>query len=264
MAAGCNLILGNDERTLLDDPNGAASGSGGTESSGGSGASASGAAGLGGTSAAGTAGAAGANEGGGAGESGAASSVGGAGGATSSNTVGGVGAGGIGMSTTGTSSMTASSTGEPCECTPGYTDPVPMQTACGKCGTAAATRTCGEDCQWGEYGAPGACMNEGVCMPNETGQQIGHCTNGRWRDDTRTCDSECQWGAWIQGECQGDASNCTGCACVGYCTEPDTGGTTCLWIACTEAEGRAECDQDIAARCGTRKEPFEFIEWLPN
>lgn len=258
---GCNSILGNDERIVVDGTSG--SGGGGTGASGGSDGGTSGAGGAGG-SASGEGGA-GANEGGGAGEDSAASSVGGAGATTASNTTGGAGGVGAGGTpSTAVSSMSTSSTGEPCECTPGTTDPVPLETACGKCGTAAATRTCGDDCRWGEYGDPGACMNEGVCMPNATEEKIGHCTNGRWRDDKRTCGNDCQWGAWVGGECQGNADNCTGCACVGYCTDPDTGGTTCLWIACTEAEGRAECDEDVAAACGARKEPFKFVEWLPN
>ncbi|HEY6726255.1 MAG TPA: hypothetical protein VI197_19600 [Polyangiaceae bacterium] len=259
VVVGCNAIVGNDERILADSTSssgaggtGVTSGSAGSFSAGGSGGSRS--------HAGGSAGAAGANDGGGAGESSAAS-AGGVGGATSTTT----GGPGTGTSSTGTSSTsTSSTTGAPCECTPGDTDPIPQQTACGKCGTASATRSCGEDCRWGPYGEPGACTNEGVCTPNEPGERVGHCTNGRWRNDARTCGSDCQWGAWVEGECQGNASNCTGCACVSYCTHPDTGGTTCLWIGCTEAEGRAECDEDVEATCGARKEPFEFIEWLPN
>ncbi len=264
VVVGCNAIVGNDERILADSTSssgaggtGVTSGSAGSFSAGGSGGSRS--------HAGGSAGAAGANDGGGAGESSAAS-AGGVGGATSTTTGGpGTGTSSTGTSSTSTSSTsTSSTTGAPCECTPGDTDPIPQQTACGKCGTASATRSCGEDCRWGPYGEPGACTNEGVCTPNEPGERVGHCTNGRWRNDARTCGSDCQWGAWVEGECQGNASNCTGCACVSYCTHPDTGGTTCLWIGCTEAEGRAECDEDVEATCGARKEPFEFIEWLPN
>lgn len=109
-----------------------------------------------------------------------------------------------------------------------------------------------------------ACSVSKECAAGSVEVEILHCTNGRWRERTRTCGDTCELGEWVEGECQGDPDACTGCACVNWCTDPDTGGTTCLWIGCTEVEARAECEQDIAALCGTPRDPFTFLEWLPN
>ncbi len=79
-------------------------------------------------------------------------------------------------------------TGPPCECTPGETEDVMM--SCGACGTGTETdtRTCGDDCQWGDFVA-GSCMGGGRCMPGE----VTSCNN----DDPcgeRTCRADCTFG----------------------------------------------------------------------
>lgn len=258
LAVGCNAILGNEERSLVEINGGGTSGAGGTESAtgsggtlaGGSGGTASetgGAGGTDGTGAVGAAGAAGAEQGGAEGTGAASSSTGagGSSGATSSTGTGGSG---------GTSD---------CECEPG--DSKSKKEPCGNCGSATVTKVCGEDCRWGEFGEQGECMNQGVCAPNEAGEQLLHCPGGRWRYSRSTCGSTCQWGAWTETACEGPEV-CEGCACIAWCTDPDTGGTTCKWIGCSEAEARAECMTDVTApdvSC-TFKEPFTFLEWLPD
>ena len=264
IAVSCNSILGNEERTFVPSTGGNESGSGGADSTTGSGGTSSGGSGGGGTAAdsggaastgeAGEAGAAGAGQAGAAGES-SGTGTGGAASATSAS--GGASASGGTSAAGGTST-----TGVACECTPGNSSS--RDVTCGNCGTATKTRLCKEDCQWGQFDDPGECMNQGVCAPGTPETVIGHCTNGRWRDRTRTCSDTCEWGAWVEGECEGNGDNCTGCACVSWCTDPDTGGTTCKWIDCSESEARAECEADIVSVGCTRKEPLTFLEWLPD
>ncbi|NIS37436.1 MAG: hypothetical protein GWN73_43440 [Actinobacteria bacterium] len=78
-------------------------------------------------------------------------------------------------------------TGPPCECMPGETDEVMVP--CGGCdeGTRTDTRTCGTDCQWGDF-APGPCMGAG-CMPEETTA----CANGDPCGE-RVCGADCTYG----------------------------------------------------------------------
>jgi len=257
IAVGCNAILGNEDRSIVASTSGGESGSGGADSTTGSGGSSSGGGGNGGTTG-NSGGAAGAGEAGAAGAAGAAGS--GRAGAAGESSEAGTDAATTVSSTSSTTAST-STTGSDCECTPGHTGS--RQRACGNCGTALETRLCNENCRWGEFEA-GECSNQGTCAPGTPDARVGHCTNGRWRDDTRTCGDDCEWGPWVGGECQGNAENCTGCACVAWCTDPDTGGTTCKWIACSEAEAREECEADIVATGCTRKEPLTFEEWLPN
>lgn len=199
-----------------------------------------------GTTAGGAAGAAGADLGGpGSGAISNSTAAGGSSAATSSTAAGGSG---------GTSD---------CECTPG--DSKPKKEPCGNCGSATVAKLCGEDCRWGPFGEPGECMNQGVCAPGDAGEQLLHCDRGRWRYSSSTCGSDCQWGTWTETACEG-ADVCEGCACIAWCTDPDTGGTTCKWIGCSEAEARAECLTDLTAPevdC-TLKEPFTLKEWLPD
>lgn len=268
---GCNAILGNEERSLVESIGGGASGAAGTTAgsggtvSGGSGGTAPDAGGSAGTAGGGEAGAAGAEPGGPD-----------SGGATTSSSAAGGSAATTSPTATTTSTATTSSTATTtstsaggtggmsnCECMPGASQS--KQEACGNCGTATLTKLCGDDCRWGAFGAPGECMNQGVCAPNEAGEQLLHCERGRWRYSRSTCGSDCQWGTWTETACEG-ADVCEGCACIAWCTDPDTGGTTCKWIGCSEAEARAECLTDLTAPdvdC-TLKEPFTFKEWLPD
>ncbi len=260
LAFGCNAILGNDERSFVEDIGGGASGVGGTPSAGGNGGTAaSGSGGSGGTSGGsnGTASGTGAAGAAGADYAETGGVVGSSTTATSSGAVGG--SGGVTNSTAGGSG----GTGVLCECMPG--DTKSKQQACGNCGTATMTRVCGDDCLWGPFGELGECMNEGVCAPNDAGEELLHCDRGRWRYRRSTCGSDCQWGPWTETACEG-ADVCDGCACIAWCTDPNTGGTTCKWIGCSEQEARAECLTDLEAPevdC-TLKEPFTFKEWLPD
>jgi len=244
-AVGCNLILGNEPRTLVEVTDGGASGSVATASES-----------LGSTSTGGSGGAS-AGE---AGRGGAAPDAGGAAGAEGGEAGEGTGTDATGSG--GSSSSSTSSTGVACACIPGYTES--MEEPCGNCGTATLTKLCNEDCQWDPYGPPGECMNQGVCTPNAPLHEYGHCELGGWRDRTSTCGADCQPGLWTDGECEWGPNPCTGCACISDCTDPDTGGTTCLWIDCPESQARAECEVDIEDVCGTPNEPVTFKEWLPN
>ena len=254
VAFGCNAIFGNEERELGENIGDGTSGTGGTETTAASAGTISGGNGGTGPDAGGAVGAAGAAHGGEAGADPASS--------TSDGPVTTSGSGGSGANTA-TSTSAASGSSGPCECTPG--DSESKQEPCGNCGTATRTKLCGDDCRWGELGAQGECMNQGVCVPNEPGEELLHCERGRWRYRRSTCGSDCQWGPWTETACEG-ADVCDGCACIAWCTDPNTGGTTCKWIACSEAEARAECETDLTApdvSC-TRKEPFTFKEWLPD
>ncbi|HEY6728525.1 MAG TPA: hypothetical protein VI197_31155, partial [Polyangiaceae bacterium] len=189
--------------------------------------------------------------------------VGGSGGVTSTTAAGGSGAVGGSGGVTNSTAGGSGGTGVLCECMPG--DTKSKQQACGNCGTATMTRVCGDDCLWGPFGELGECMNEGVCAPNDAGEELLHCDRGRWRYRRSTCGSDCQWGPWTETACEG-ADVCDGCACIAWCTDPNTGGTTCKWIGCSEQEARAECLTDLEAPevdC-TLKEPFTFKEWLPD
>lgn len=255
LALGCNAILGNEERSLVENIGGGTAGAAGTGSTAGNGGTPSG--GSGGTASGGSQSTA-ADGGGSAGSAGAAD--GGAAGAAGADP-GGTHSGGA--ATSSSAAGGSGGTSDPCECTPG--DSKSKQQACGNCGTATVTKLCGEDCLWGEFGEPGECMNQGVCAPNEAGEQLLHCERGRWRYSRSTCGSDCQWGTWTETACEG-ADVCEGCACIAWCTDPDTGGTTCKWIGCSEEEARAECLTDLTAPdvdCPL-KEPFTFKEWLPD
>lgn len=109
-------------------------------------------------------------------------------------------------------------------------------------------------------------MPAGACTPGKTETDVGHCANGGWRDRVRSCNSNCSWGAWTDtSACQYGQNACTGCACVSWCKDPKTnGGSTCLWIGCSEADARAECQADLKDNCGTTNQPLTFTDWRPN
>jgi hypothetical protein len=43
---------------------------------------------------------------------------------------------------------------------------------------------------------------------------------------------------------------------VQWCTDPNTGGTTCVQNGCTQAQALRDCMLDIAVVCGATKQPF--------
>jgi MYXO-CTERM domain-containing protein len=75
-----------------------------------------------------------------------------------------------------------------CACTPGQA----QSQGCGRCGQQE--RACGDDCQWGGWGA---CGGEGPCGEG----QIETAACGDCGEHTRTCTASCQWGEW--GACGG-------------------------------------------------------------
>ncbi|MCB9611075.1 MAG: hypothetical protein H6722_01315 [Sandaracinus sp.] len=123
---------------------------------------------------------------------------------------------------------------------------------CGACGrgTQERTRSCGADCEWGDWGSFGACSDPGTseCTEGETQMEeraCGNCNLGR-QTRTRSCSSSCTWDAWsgwsgcsgggmcAPGEtraCSGRTSSCTQQVCSASCT----------WGACGLVAG-AECD----------------------
>lgn len=251
--AGCNAILGNEERSFLENIGGGASGATATGATAGNEAGSLGGTGTGTTAGGGSAGS---DDGGAAGAAGADQGGTDGGGAAASSSTGGAGA------TTGSSATGGSGgTSDPCECTPG--DHKSQLQACGKCGTATVTKVCGDDCRWGEFSDPVECLGQGVCAPTDTTEELLHCERGRWRYKRSTCGSDCQWGPPTETACEGP-EGCDGCACIAWCTDPNTGGTTCQWIGCTEAEARAECLTDLEGPSCAYKEPFTFLEWLPD
>jgi MYXO-CTERM domain-containing protein len=75
-----------------------------------------------------------------------------------------------------------------CACAPGDT----QSQGCGNCGQQ--TRTCGNDCQWGDFGA---CGGEGPCSEGQT--ETAAC--GDCGEHAHSCGSDCQWGDF--GACAG-------------------------------------------------------------
>jgi hypothetical protein len=155
--------------------------------------------------------------------------------------------------------------GAPCACTPGAT--AEDQVACDPCGTATVTKACQQDCQWSDYGLPGTCvMPTGACVPGTAPQtRVAPCPNGGWKNQTQSCTDACTLGPWVDaGACEYGQNECSGCACVSWCKDEDTGGgTTCLWIACSEAEARTECQADSKSLCGAVNSPLTFKDWRP-
>ena len=253
VALGCNALLDNDPRSF--EPG--AGGLGGSR--GGAGPNAGGAAGNDAGGAAGNdAGGAVSGTGGGSGNAGKTGSAE-AGAFSNGGVEATAGSANAGQATAGD----GGAGGPSCACTPKATEP--KSVACGLCGTATVTRTCKDDCQWGEYGAPGACsMPANACMPNTSGTRVAACDKGGWRYQARTCKTDCTWNAWADTTaCEYPPNECDGCACVSACTDDETNGTTCLWIACNEATARTECDADIKRVCGSVKQPLTFKDWRP-
>jgi hypothetical protein len=272
LALGCNALLGNEEG-ILADATGGRSGSGGAgappgPSSGGEPAS------DGGSPAASGSGGEVSAEGG---APGSGASAGSAGSADEPPTSGGMSDGSGGVNTGGNAAAFGGNAGDaaggtnsgtgggtPCACTPGAT--AQDQVDCDPCGTATVTKACQQDCQWSDYGPPGTCvMPTGACVPGAAPKtRVAPCANGGWKNQTQSCTDACTLGPWVDaGACEYPPSPCTGCACVSWCEDEDTGGTTCLWIACTEAEGRAECQTDSNSKCGGVTAPLTFRDWRP-
>ncbi len=267
---GCNLLLGNEEGTLIDGtggapPRGGSTASGGVSASGAPADDAGGeSSGEGGTPSGPSATGGEAEPAPEAGAPGMEPSGG------SSNPepplTGGTGAGSGG--TTGSAGEAGSGSGG-CisnECTPMTVEMV--EVSCGPCGKGhqLAPRACRSDCTWSEPAAPvGTCDTTGLCDPAAAAQmRTAPCPNGGWKNQKLACTSECTLGEWTDTEaCQQGPNGCSGCACVSYCDHPERHVTSCLWIACTKAEAQAECEEDIAAASCTRRPPVELIDWRP-
>jgi hypothetical protein len=125
--------------------------------------------------------------GGSAGSGGAGGSHAGSGGNAGSGGAGGSHAGSGGSAGSGGKGG-ASGTGgaQPCtgECTPRQVDDTGVCDLCGK-----KSRTCGDDCKWGNWGD---CGGQGVCSPPATETQA--CKLGDTQQ--RTCSQQCQWSDW--------------------------------------------------------------------
>lgn len=162
----------------------------------------------------------------------------------------------------------------PGECAPGETSEETQ--ACGQCneGVQRRTRTCGDDCRWGELGAFGNCETGATCTPGQTDREqdaCGNCNLGS-RSRTRTCNgTTCTWdafGAWSScsggGECAaGDtrAGGCDGCShqvCSGSCN----------WGGCTLRPGN-QCEWRSGTHfrcCGTDRWEYclSSCQWSGN
>lgn len=135
-------------------------------------------------------------------------------------------------------------------CMPGEIEREPE--ACGACGrgTRERTRSCGADCQWGAFGAFGACSDPGAteCTEGDTQTEeraCGNCELGR-QTRTRRCDGSCSWGAWSEwSSCSGGGICAPGStrACADRaspCTQ-QVCSASCTWSACGLVPGAA-CD----------------------
>jgi hypothetical protein len=126
-------------------------------------------------------------------------------------------------------------------CTPGQTDTDTQP--CGRCnsGTHTRTRTCdvASGCNWGAWGAFGACTGESGCVPGDTRTGCDLDSSGNPTPcGVQTCTASCTWG-----------TACTlapGAQCMSsrgtdfQCCTPSGGGagwqfcsaTSCRWFAC--------------------------------
>jgi hypothetical protein len=105
-------------------------------------------------------------------------------------------------------------------------------------------------------GGDAACVPDAsTCQPGATGSQSVGCGDCGTKTQTRTCTASCTWGAWTDSSACNAPSVCD-CSVVQYCTDPDTGGTTCMQIACTRSQALAECMVEIPNVCGATKQPF--------
>ena len=276
LVVGCNALLDNQEGTLIDSTGGRTSAGGGAGSGGASelaGAPAS----EGGTESA--------NEGGtsnGSPATGGDSEQSPQAGATGSEPTtcgtsnpdpgesGGAGGASEGSGGSAGSAGEAEAGASGCisnECTPMTVEMV--EVSCGPCGLGhqLAPRACRSDCTWSEpAAATGACDTSGIaCDPSAApAMRTAPCANGGWRNQKQSCTSDCKLGEWTDTEaCQSPPNPCTGCACVSYCDHPERHVTTCLWVACSQSEAWAECEEDIAAISCTRRPPVELIDWRP-
>lgn len=109
-------------------------------------------------------------------------------------------------------------------CTPGETET--ETETCGECGEGmrTRTRTCGDDCTWGAFGAWSECATDAECSPGQTDSESRSCRGacGGTEVRRRSCDaSTCRWGRWGSfggcpsiccgdGACNGDET-CTSC-----------------------------------------------------
>ena len=105
-------------------------------------------------------------------------------------------------------------------CTPGESST--DAATCGECGEGAQerTRTCSDECLWGDYGDWGGCETTASCSPADIGydtRECGDCGEGT-QTRARTCRSEtCSWDAW------GDWGACdTAATCSSGETEEQT------------------------------------------
>ena len=93
------------------------------------------------------------------------------------------------------------------------------------------------------------------CQPGATGSQSVGCGDCGTKTQSRTCTASCTWGAWTDSSACSSPAICD-CSEVQYCTDPDTGGTTCRQTACTRDQALAECMLEITNVCGATKQPF--------
>lgn len=283
LIVGCNALLDNEEGTLVDGTGGRTPASGGVSSVGGTrpgGAPAN----EGGTDSANEGGTDSTNQGG---KSNGPTATGGdseqppQAGATSGEPSGGTsnpdpgesgGTGGVNDGSAGSAGSAGESAAGASGCVSNECTPMTVQmveVSCGPCGLGhqLAPRACRSDCTWGEPAAPtGACDTSGIaCDPSAApAMRTAPCANGGWRNQKQSCTSDCKLGDWTDTEaCQYPPNDCTGCACVSYCDHPERHVTTCLWIACTQSEALAECEEDIVATSCTRRPPVELIDWRP-
>jgi hypothetical protein len=114
-------------------------------------------------------------------------------------------------------------------CTPGETQR--RQEPCGACGAGSrmSTRTCNEGCGWTEW-SPGECAQDpDRCMPGTSLELLpvqcgSRCGTAR---QTRTCNQDCRWDAPVTQDCAGEG------ACAPGDTER-TGSVGCNQAYCNK------------------------------
>ena len=155
------------------------------------------------------------------------------------------------------------------ECAPGEQD-VETQ-ACGACGSQTRTRTCSDQCAWGEWSDWSACSSESVCSPGETEQETQACGDCGSQVRTRSCTNACDWTAWSSwsscsgagicspGQVETQNQSCGNCgsqsrtrSCTAQCAWNSWGS----WSGCNGqgacSPGQVETQNQSCGNCGSQ------------
>ena len=116
-----------------------------------------------------------------------------------------------------------------------------------------------DDLAGGAGGEPGC-----ECEPGEPFFELVTCPDESQELQVRDCNDDCTLGPVVEPPQCDEPPECDGCSCVNYCTDPDSGLTTCWWLACDEYEAFYECFYEATEICGNVDiNAVELIDSVP-